>query len=92
MDTLSAALERPIQYAGITDEQWAAAMRGAINPHALDHLSHLWRYFRSTEKGSGDRPRSVTDTIRIVTGGGAQTLEDFFRANAAEFGSVAAAT
>jgi uncharacterized protein YbjT (DUF2867 family) len=92
VDALSAALERPIRYAGITDEQWAAALKGQINPHALDHLSHLWRYFRSIEKGSGDGPRSVTDTIRNVTGGRAQTLEDFFRANAAEFKSVAAAT
>ena len=92
VDTLSAALERPIRYASITDEQWAAALRGQINPHALDHLSHLWRYFRSIEEGSGDGPRSVTDTIRNVTGGRAQTLEDFFRANATEFGSVAAAS
>ncbi len=92
VDTLSSALERPIRYAGITDDQWVEAMRGKINPHALDHLSHLWRYFRSTEGRSGEGPRSVTDTIRTVTGGDAQTLEDFFRANAAEFGSVAAAT
>ncbi len=92
VDTLSSALERPIRYAGITDEQWAGALRGQINPHALDHLSHLWRYFRSVEKGSGDVPRSVTDSIRNVTGSGAQTLEDFFRANAAEFGTVTAAT
>jgi uncharacterized protein YbjT (DUF2867 family) len=91
VDTLSAALQLPIRYVGITDEQWAEAMRDHINPHALDHLSHLWRYFRSTERRS-EEARGVTDTIRTVTGGRAQTLEDFFRANAAEFGSVAAAT
>jgi uncharacterized protein YbjT (DUF2867 family) len=91
VDTLSAALQRPIRYVGITDEQWAEAMRGHINPHALDHLSHLWRYFRSTERRS-EEARGVTDTIRNVTGSRAQTLEEFFRANAAEFGSVAAAT
>jgi uncharacterized protein YbjT (DUF2867 family) len=92
VDTLSSALQRPIRYAAITDEQWAEAMRGHINPHALDHLSHLWRYFRSTENRSGEGARGVTDTIRTVTGGPAQTLEDFFTANAAEFGSVAATT
>ena len=91
VDTLSTALQREIQYVGITDEQWAEAMRGHINPHALDHLSHLWRYFRSSERRS-EEARRVTDTIRIVTGSRAQTLEEFFRANAAEFGSVAAAT
>jgi len=90
VDTLSAALQRPIRYVGITDEQWAEAMRGHINPHALDHLSHLWRYFRSPERRS-EEVRGVTDTIRTFTGSRAQTLEDFFRANAAEFGSVAAA-
>ena len=89
VETLSAALQRSIRYVGITDEQWAEAMRGHINPHALDHLSHLWRYFRSTER-RGEEARSVTDRIRAVTGSAAQTLEEFFRANAAEFGSVAA--
>jgi uncharacterized protein YbjT (DUF2867 family) len=84
VDTLSAVLQRPIRYVDITDEQWADAVRGHLNPHALDHLSHLWRYFRSSEKRS-DEARSVTDTIRTVTGSCAQTLEDFFRTNAAEF-------
>ena len=90
VDTLSAVLQREIRYVGITDEQWAEAMRGHINPHALDHLSHLWRYFRS--RRSDEDARGVTDTIRAVTGSPAQTLEDFLRANAAEFDSAAAAT
>jgi uncharacterized protein YbjT (DUF2867 family) len=90
VDTLSAVLQRPVRYVGISDEQWAEAMRGHINPHALDHLSHLWRYFRSSERRSDDEARHVTDTIRTVTGSRAQTLEDFFRANAAEFGSFRA--
>lgn len=84
VDTLSGVLQRPIRYVDITDEQWADAVRGHLNPHALDHLSHLWRYFRSSAKRS-DEARTVTDTIRTVTGGHAQTLEDFFRTNAAEF-------
>ena len=92
VDTLSAVLQRPIRYVDITDEQWAEAVRGHINPHALDHLSHLWRYFRSSERRSDEEARGVTDTIRTVRGSRAQTLEDFFRANAAEFESVAAAT
>jgi hypothetical protein len=40
---------------------------GHINSHALDHLSHLWRCFRSTERQS-DEAHGVTDTIRAVTG------------------------
>jgi uncharacterized protein YbjT (DUF2867 family) len=89
VDTLSAVLQRPIRYVGITDEQWVEAMRGHINPHALDHLSHLWQYFRSPER-QGEEAREVTDAIQTVTGNPAQTLEEFFRANAAEFGGVAA--
>ncbi len=92
VDTLSAALQRPIRYVGITDEQWAEAVRGHINPHALDHLSSLWRYFRSSERLSDEEAPGVTDTIRLVTGSPAQTLEDFFRVNAPEFGRVAAAS
>lgn len=91
IDTLSAVLQREIRYVDIADVQWLDAMRGHINPHALDHLSHLWRYFRSPERRSEDA-RGVTDTIRTVTGSRAQTLEEFFRASTAELGSVAAAT
>jgi uncharacterized protein YbjT (DUF2867 family) len=92
VDTLSAALQRPIRYVGITDEQWVEAMRDHINPHALDHLSHLWRYFRSAKRGSDEEARSISETIHTVTGSRAQTLEEFLRANAAEFGTVAAAS
>jgi hypothetical protein len=90
IDTLGSVLQRPIRCVNITDEQWVEAMRDHINPHALDHLSHLWRYFRSSGI-RGEEARSVTDTIQTVTGNSAQTLEEFFRINAAEFGSVAAA-
>jgi uncharacterized protein YbjT (DUF2867 family) len=91
VDTLSAALQRPIEYVGITDEQWADAMKGHVNSHALDHLSHLWRYFRSPE-GRNEEARGVTDTIRAITGSRAQTLEEFFTANTTEFESALAAT
>jgi uncharacterized protein YbjT (DUF2867 family) len=90
VDTLSAVLQRSIRYVDITDEQWADAMKGRINPHALDHLSHLWRYFRSAERRSDGEARHVTDAIHTVTGRRAQTLADFFSANAGEFGGIPA--
>ena len=83
--------QRPIQYVGITDEQWAVAMKGHINPHALDHLSHLWKYFRSKE-GSAEEARGVTDTIRTITGDYWQSLEEFFKTNAPELGGIGAIT
>lgn len=83
VDTLSKVLGRPIRYVPITDEQWADAVKERINPHALDHLGHLWQYLR---KGKTEfRP---TDTIRAVTGRNPQTLEEFFRANAPAFASA----
>lgn len=82
VETLGRAIGRPIRYVAITDEQWAEAVKERINPHALDHLSHLWQYFRN----SADQ-REPTDTVRAVTGRTPQTLEEFFRVNAASFGA-----
>jgi uncharacterized protein YbjT (DUF2867 family) len=82
VETLGRALGRPIRYVAITDEQWAGAVNERINPHALDHLTHLWQYFR---KGVGDF--RATDAIRAVTGRNPQTLEEFFRENAKLIGT-----
>jgi uncharacterized protein YbjT (DUF2867 family) len=79
--TLGRAIGRPIRYVPITDEQWAEAVKARLNPHALDHLSHLWQHFRK-----GEAHHHVTDTVRLVTGRNPQTLEEFFRANAESFG------
>ncbi|HKF05247.1 MAG TPA: NmrA family NAD(P)-binding protein [Candidatus Sulfotelmatobacter sp.] len=80
--SLGRAIERRVRYVAITDEQWANAMKARINPHALDHLAHLWQYFRK-----GEERFQVTDAIRVVTGRAPQTLEQFFRANAKAIGS-----
>jgi uncharacterized protein YbjT (DUF2867 family) len=80
VDTLARVLGRPIGYVPITDEQWAEAARERLNAHALDHLSHLWQYFRNSRER-----REATDTVRAVTGRNPQTLEEFFRANATVF-------
>ena len=87
VETLGRALGRTIQYVPITDEQWAEAVKERLNPHALDHLSHLWQSFRKSE----ERYRA-TDTVRAVTGRDPQTLEEFFRANAGAFGAGAASS
>jgi uncharacterized protein YbjT (DUF2867 family) len=77
VETLGRAIGREIRYVPITDEQWADAVRERLNPHALDHLAHLWQYFRKNEN-----PVLATDTIRMVTGRNPETLEEFFLANA----------
>lgn len=83
VETLGKAIGRPIRYVPITDEQWADAVRERINPHALDHLTHLWRYFRNRRER-----RQPTRVIRDVTGRNPQTLEEFFRTNAKSFSAV----
>jgi uncharacterized protein YbjT (DUF2867 family) len=79
---LGRAVGRPIRYVAITDEQWANAAKERINPHALDHLSHLWQYFRR-----GEDRYQPTDAIRAVTGREPQRLEEFFKANAKAIGT-----
>jgi uncharacterized protein YbjT (DUF2867 family) len=80
---LGRAVGRSIRYVAITDEQWANAVKERINPHALDHLTHLWQYFRR-----GEQRLQPTDTIRAVTGQDPQTLEEFFSANAKAIGAA----
>jgi uncharacterized protein YbjT (DUF2867 family) len=77
IDALGRAVGRPIRYVAITDEQWANAVKERLNPHALDHLSHLWQYFRR-----GEDRYQPTDAIRAVTGRDPQRLEEFFNAHA----------
>lgn len=77
VETLGRVLGRPIRYVPITDEQWAEAAKERINSHAVDHLTHLWQYFRK-----GEERFQATDTVRMVTGRNPQTLEEFFRLHA----------
>jgi hypothetical protein len=89
VETLSRVLERPIRYVQVTDEQWAEAVKDRLNPHALDHLSHLWQYFRSGIP-KGTLEYRITDAVRVVTGKDPLSLEQFFRSNAETFGGHAA--
>jgi uncharacterized protein YbjT (DUF2867 family) len=76
VQTLSKVLGRSLTYVPITDDQWPNVVKERTNPHAADHLSHLWRYFRTRE-----HQICPTDVMREVTGRNPQTLEEFFRAN-----------
>jgi uncharacterized protein YbjT (DUF2867 family) len=82
VETLGRAIGREIRYVPITDEQWADAVKERINPHALDHLTHVWQYYRKNEQHY-----QATDAIRVLTRRNPQTLEEFFLANAKSFSS-----
>ena len=84
VETLGRVLRRPIRYVQITDEQWTDAVKDRLNPHALDHLSHLWQYFRSGIS-NGEKGYHITDGVRVVTGKDTLTLEQFFTANTEAF-------
>ncbi len=80
IEALGRAIGRPVRYVAITDEQWVDAVKERLNPHALDHLTHLWQYFRK-----GEERYQTTDTVRAVTGRNPQMLEEFFRENTGFF-------
>ena len=82
---LSTVLKRPIRYVEITDDQWVQALTGRINSHALDHLSHLWRFFRTAGSRTGADVFHVRKEIWALTGVTPQSLEQFFRTNASVF-------
>lgn len=84
--TLSSVAKRPIKYVPVTDERWIEAVRERIKPHALDHLSDLWRYFRTAGRAKSDR--EVGEPIKRLTGREPQSLEEFFRLNVGAFGGI----
>ena len=80
-ESMGKALGRDIQYVEVSDEQWANGAKDYINDaHIVDHLAHLWPYFRTTK----DVFR-INYTIRALTGRTPQTLEQFVRANKRAF-------
>jgi hypothetical protein len=69
-----------VRYAEISDEEWRSDARGRnVNPHAIEHLSQLWRSLRTA--GSGPEPVlfQVTDTIEKLGGAKPKTFEEFVR-------------
>src|SRR5262249_25561047 len=82
---LSAVLNRPIRYVDIPDEHWIQAVQDRINRHALEHLSSLWRFFRTSGIRKGDSGFRVSEAIERLTGAAPQTLEQFFRMNLESF-------
>ncbi len=89
---LSEVLKRPIRYVDIPDEHWIQAVRDRVNPHALEHLSSLWRFFRTAGIRKGENGFRVSEAIERLTGAGPQTLEQFFRINVESFDGIQRST
>jgi uncharacterized protein YbjT (DUF2867 family) len=76
-ETLSEVLGRRIGYREISDDQWVTNIAGAgINPTAVEHLVHLWRYLR-TRPADYQASYQATDTIETIGGAKPKTLRHF---------------
>jgi len=78
--TFGRVLGRPIRYEEISDEEWRReALARGYNPHAVEHLSQLWRTLRNLSLRPEAARFSVTDTIETVGGAKPKTFEAFVR-------------
>jgi len=78
--TFARVLARNVHYQEISDEEWRrnAASR-SYNPHAIEHLSSLWRAIRGAAIDPKDPDLAVTDTIEKIGGAKPKTFETFVR-------------
>ena len=75
--TFGRVLGRGVRYEAISDDDWRRGALGAgFNPHAVEHLSQLWRSLR--ESGAA-REFAVTETIEKFSGRSPKTFEAFLR-------------
>jgi uncharacterized protein YbjT (DUF2867 family) len=83
--TFASVLARNVHYQEISDEEWRreAASRN-YNPHAIEHLSSLWRAIRGAAIDPKDPNFAVTDTIEKIGGARPKTFETFVREGQSE--------
>ena len=78
--TFARVMERNVHYEEISDEQWRrdVATRG-FNPHAIEHLSSLWRAIRGAALDPKDPRYAITEVIETIGGARPKTFEAFVR-------------
>ena len=78
--TFARVLGRDVRYMEISDEEWRrdAAARN-YNPHAIEHLSSLWRAIRGAAIDPKDPRYAVTGAIEKIGGAAPKTFEAFVR-------------
>jgi uncharacterized protein YbjT (DUF2867 family) len=73
-------LGKEVRYEEISDEEWRSdAQARDVNPHAVEHLSQLWRALRSASLNQESGRFEVTDTIERLGGQKPKTFEEFVR-------------
>jgi uncharacterized protein YbjT (DUF2867 family) len=84
--TFGRVLGQSVRYEEISDEEWRReALANSINPHAVEHLSNLWRALRAAAIDPRDPRFAVTDTIEKIGGERPKSFEAFVREREAEF-------
>jgi uncharacterized protein YbjT (DUF2867 family) len=83
--TFARVLARNVHYQEISDEEWRqeAASRN-YNPHAIEHLSSLWRAIRGAAIDPKDPNYAVTDSIEKIGGARPKTFETFVQEGQSE--------
>jgi uncharacterized protein YbjT (DUF2867 family) len=78
--TFARVTGKNVHYEEISDEQWRrdVATRG-FNPHAIEHLSSLWRAIRGAAIDPSDPRYAVTEVIETIGGAKPKTFEAFVR-------------
>jgi len=78
--TFARVLARNVHYQEISDEEWRrdAASRG-YNPHAIEHLSSLWRAIRGAAIDPKDPTYAITGVIEKIGGARPKTFDAFVR-------------
>jgi len=79
--TFAHVLRREVSYEEITDDQWRSDVTArGFNPHAIEHLSSLWKAIRAAGMDQEAVRFAVTDTIETIGGAKPTTFEAFVRA------------
>jgi uncharacterized protein YbjT (DUF2867 family) len=78
--TFGRVFGREVRYEAISEEEWRRGALGrGLNPHAVEHLSQLWRFFRTTGLTPESDDYAIPDTIETVGGVRPKTFEAFMR-------------
>jgi uncharacterized protein YbjT (DUF2867 family) len=83
--TFARVTGKSVHYEEISDEQWRrdVAARG-FNPHAIEHLSSLWRAIRGAAIDPNDPRYAITEAIETIGGAKPKTFEAFVRESQGE--------
>src|SRR6202158_5978448 len=83
--TFGRVLAKNVRYEEITDDEWRReALARGYNPHAVEHLSALWKALRDAGLDPEKARCAVTDTIEKLGGARPKTFEQFVREGQSE--------